>query len=238
MVLCNVDDCSRSARTKGLCEMHYARLLRHGDPTIATRVRASRLLDDSCKVSGCAGTLEASGFCNKHYLRFKKFGDPNYGNRNHAPAIERFWRFVEKRGEKDCWIFKSGRADGSGYGHFQPGGKGTNSVVAHRWLYEQINGPIPDGLLVCHHCDNRRCVNPAHLWLGTPKENTQDMIRKGRHARQAPLGTENGKSILTPKDVKFIRRSNEPHTVLARILGVSPNAVRGVRTGRTWSHIK
>jgi hypothetical protein len=88
-----------------------------------------------------------------------------------------------------------------------------------------------------HSCDNPACVNPAHLTSGTHKANTADMIAKGRHARQAPAGQDNGKSILTEETVRMIRASPQTNAELSRELGVSPNTIRGVRTGRTWAHV-
>jgi hypothetical protein len=63
------------------------------------------------------------------------------------------------------------------YGHIGHNGK---TVLAHRAVWEQVNGPIPDGLLVCHRCDNHGCVNPKHLFLGTDQDNVRDMCAKGR----------------------------------------------------------
>ena len=93
-------------------------------------------------------------------------------------------------------------------------------------------------MFVMHKCDNPDCCNPEHLIIGTPKENTQDMIAKGRRRLVAPLGAENGKSVLNEEKVKFIRSSDFSHTKLAKLLEVSPNCVRGIRIGRTWAHIK
>ena len=88
-----------------------------------------------------------------------------------------------------------------------------------------------------HKCDNPCCVNPNHLTIGTPKENTQDMIAKGRKRVVSPKGEGNGKSLLDEEKVRFIRSSTLNHAELGRQLGVSPNCIRGVRIGRTWSHI-
>ena len=188
-----------------------------------------------CLVKNCDGKIYANGLCSRHYQRLRVTGTLQDGLKAHAPPIERFWRRVDKRGPDECWEnpgHKSGK-----YGWFQPGGKGSPSVLAHRYAYEITKGPIPDGLIVMHSCDNRRCVNPAHLSAGTHKQNTADMIAKGRHARVAPLGSDNGKAVLTEVDVRMIRASSETNKAIADRLGVSISTVRGVRIGRTWGHV-
>lgn len=100
-----------------------------------------------------------------------------------AAMWERFWEKVAIGDDEDCWEWTASR-DRDGYGRFQePGPNGQRSIRAHRWYYEAAVGPIRAGYVVMHSCDNPPCVNPRHLRLGTPLENNDDKVAKGRHAR-------------------------------------------------------
>ena len=100
------------------------------------------------------------------------------------PAEKRFWRHVRKSDR--CWEWQGARAGGRGsptYGVFRVGSQtdgSRRSVYAHRWIWEHLNGPIPEGMQVNHHCDNPICVNPEHLYVGTQSENVTDMHSRGR----------------------------------------------------------
>ena len=94
------------------------------------------------------------------------------------PLEDRFWPKVQK--SEGCWFWIAGGDGPDGYGRIREGRAGSRFLLAHRVAWELTYGPIPDGLFVCHHCDNRRCVRPDHLFLGTADDNNKDMQRKGR----------------------------------------------------------
>lgn len=124
----------------------------------------------------------------------------------------------------------------SGYGIY---GYNGSSRLAHRYVYELRYGPIPTGLFVLHRCDNRRCCEPSHLFLGTNNDNVRDMVLKGRSARSQ--GERNGMAKLTAKAVEEIRsrhgKNGDTYTTLAREYGVSRMAVKDAVSGATWRHV-
>ena len=190
-----------------------------------------------CSVSGCGRKYSHGGFCNMHALRMRLTDTTEPGSKAHATLEQRFWRKVAKGQPNECWEWLGGKRP-NGYGHIQEGGRNSSDISTHRVSYRLRYGQIPKGLVVMHKCDNPSCVNPEHLMLGTYQANTADMIKKGRKVTVAPLGTENGKAILDEAKVRFIRNSTDSHAAVARQLGVSSGAIRGVRIGRTWGHVK
>ena len=137
-------------------------------------------------------------------------------------------------GADECWEWTASLGS-RGYGQFGVGYKLTGS---HRVSYELANGAIPEGLLVCHHCDNKRCCNPAHLFLGTAQDNTQDMVNKGRHKYISHYGEKHGKSKLTAEQVAEIRRRYSgkygEKAALAREYAVSPSQIGIIINNKNW----
>jgi hypothetical protein len=118
----------------------------------------------------------------------------------------------------------------NGYGQIHSSGR---TAYAHRVAWERANGPIPDGEFVLHDCDNRRCVNPAHLRLGSFQDNMDDMTGKLRHAH----GARNGHAKLTVAEVRLIRFMGGSHSSIAKHFGVTQSLVTMIRTRRIWKHV-
>jgi hypothetical protein len=150
------------------------------------------------------------------------------------PLGDRFWAKVERRGPNECWPW-TGATTSNGYGSMTRGRRAEKRTSASRVSWELHFGPIAKGLLVCHHCDNPPCVNPAHLFLGTKSDNARDSVRKGRH--RTLRGERCWRAKLTSADVAAIRESGESHAALGRRFGVVPQAIMYARTRRTWKHV-
>jgi hypothetical protein len=128
---------------------------------------------------GCGGLIPVKNF--HHWQGIPRFLSGHCQNPVRS-AEERFWSEVRKEGA--CWVF-DGRRDRWGYGRLYIGRRNRRTAYtgAHRFSYQLHCGPVSDGLLVLHRCDNPPCVNPAHLFLGTHQANMKDMVAKGRHKR-------------------------------------------------------
>lgn len=150
----------------------------------------------------------------------------------------RFWSKVEPR-PSGCWEW-TGATRRGGYGVFvyRLASYRVRQDTAHRLSWEMLYGPVPDGLLVCHSCDNRRCVRPSHLWLGTDQDNSDDKMRKGRSNlasrswRPRSHGTK-----LSEDDIPGIRAriaTGESYAAIGRSCGVSGEAISLIARGKRW----
>lgn len=154
------------------------------------------------------------------------------------PLAGRFWEKVEKT--ETCWLW-AGPRTANGYGVIHLGRRGEGHAYAHRLSFEWAYGPIPPGMHVCHRCDVRNCVNPAHLFRGSPAENMADMHAKGRQADPQTTrrsGEANGRARLDRERVTAIRSAHTDGASiysLAKRFGVGETTVRNIVKGRRWT---
>lgn len=113
----------------------------------------------------------------KHCAHCKTEFSPGHPSRRHCSVSCQFWSKVDVRGEDECWPWTAG-ISGTGYGNITVEGK---TRASHVMAFESENGPVPEGMEVCHSCHNRPCCNPKHLSLGTRQDNAQQMHDAGRH---------------------------------------------------------
>lgn len=137
--------------------------------------------------------------------------------------------------DNGCWIWNSTK-DKDGYGVFTH--HRNKQIRAHRASYEFYVGDIPDGAFICHKCDTPACINPNHLFIGTAKENTRDMITKGRKA--SLCGSDHRLSKLTESNVIEIRKLHTyglAHSEIAKCYGVVFQTISSVVRRKTWGGI-
>lgn len=154
--------------------------------------------------------------------------------RGRQPAIERFMNKVMPEPNTGCWLWVGAwRKHVLGYGEIRFNKK---KIFAHRFSYQFFKGPIPEGMLVCHSCDVPSCVNPDHLFLGTPADNSRDSVRKGR----MPRGENHGMAKLTENQVRGIIKKLDarvPFKVVSSEYGVTVATLENIRYRGSWEHI-
>lgn len=160
-------------------------------------------------------------FCSKQF-------NPTGSRDNYCSLLCKLDKFTDKT--TACWEW-IGPKNLDGYGLLKKAG--WKSVNAHRQSYELHKGKIPEGMCVCHSCDNPGCVNPVHLFLGTHMDNMDDMIKKGRLADVK--GESNGRSKLNQKDVHQIRSDKRSLSAIATDYNVSIHAIWCIKKGKTWN---
>lgn len=230
--ICSVDGCGKEIVARGLCDMHYRRLKKHGDPHKKIVREAAGIRP--CVIAGCEGSTgmpgTARGLCASHYNRWQKHGDPVAGGTSpHAP-IQWIRDHAGYEGD-DCltWPFSRGNA---GYGKIQINGK--SSPASRRMCIEAHGNPPDPKMEAAHSCGNGHlgCVNPRHLrWL-TQRENLDERarIRKGRAHFNARLG---------PIDVLGVRlmAQSASYAEVGAQFGMSPIHVGKIVRRYIWAHI-
>ena len=146
----------------------------------------------TCSIVGCEKPSRARTWCVAHWRRWRIHGDPNVCMTNlHVSQEARFWQKVQKG--PDCWTWTGSLTTG-GYGSMLAKGK---AISAHRFAYELLIGPIPEGMHIDHRCSNRKCVSPAHLRAVTRKQNMEHLTGARRHSITGVRG-------VSPRRGKFV----------------------------------
>lgn len=221
--LCTVDGCFSERCSKLYCQKHYRRNKLYGDPLVLKNERN----DGKCSVSGCHSKSVKKGLCDKHYNRRRIHGDENFDVDERGISLKkRIKRKIIKSGD-GCWEWQ-GFIDETGYGRLKVDGLSTR---VHRLSYEAFFGEIPHGKMVLHTCDNRCCCNPKHLYLGTAKDNSTDMMKRGRWAK-----TDEKRKFLTKEEIIGVVAMLENHTnkYIAEKFKTSENVINNIRKGNTY----
>jgi HNH endonuclease len=135
--------------------------------------------------------------------------------------------------ETDCWPFRGCVVGNNGYGQLMRDAPSRERIYAHRAAWEGAYGPIPDGLRVCHRCDNPRCVNPTHLFLGTQAENVRDCVNKGRH-NAFGIRKLIAAEVL---EIRALSATGMRQKDIGAQFGIARNTVSGIVHRLTWRHV-
>lgn len=169
--ICTIEGCEKPVVGRGWCRNHYTQWHKWGDPLADNTKRRG-----TCTIDDCEKPQKAHGWCETHYRRYQRRGDPNLaweqGKYPRASLSDRFWRRVQKGSPGECWLW-IGMGNQDGYGMVVTAivnGK-TTATMAHRFAYQELRGPIPEGFELDHLCRVRTCVNPDHLEVVTHAEN-------------------------------------------------------------------
>ncbi|MED1403823.1 HNH endonuclease [Bacillus mycoides] len=178
-----------------------------------------------CIAKGCQREKVARGMCQKHYMRYRRSGESN---------IDGLGKKIDFQiNEEGCFICTSHKTHGHGYFGFR---RNQKRYLLHRFIYEEMFGEIPEGLVVRHKCDNKKCINPEHMELGTIADNVRDAVERNLF----PTGEKHYLTTLTERKVIEIKRSikqGETLTSLSREYGVCIQTIANIKNGVTWKYV-
>lgn len=159
---------------------------------------------------------------------------PKYIKPNRRSKPSDFWKRVQIKGQDECWEWQGQLMDNRPYGKVK---YHQQHWSAHRLAYTLANGEIPEGMNVCHACDNPKCCNPSHLWLGTHADNNKDRTAKGRSAK----GESHRSAKLTPSAVTEIREKyasgQYSQEALSKIYGIAQTGIGYIVRRKHWKHV-
>ena len=191
---------------------------------------------ETCSLCDRPIYVASRGLCRPHYKRWHRYGDASSGGsfRDETDS-ERLSHHGWTVTDTGCWEWNSSR-NSTNYGMV---GRNGTGYLAHRLAYETWVGPIPEGLVIRHKCDNPPCINPDHLETGTRADNIGDMYSRGRQRHL--VGASVASSKLTDSDVRMIREQyaggGVTQVALAAKHGVSQHAISQIIRNQTWKHV-
>lgn len=162
------------------------------------------------------------------------------------PTFKDIFDYLKRRSKKtetDCWEWQLSRVGGDyGYFHWRAANRITGTTYAHRAAYISVHEQILDGAtVICHSCDNPICINPDHLFRGVQRDNIEDMWNKDRQQKNlGRVGEKNGSAKIDGETVKVIRNQAElgiSHRQIAKLHGLTPEAISAIVKRKTWKHI-
>lgn len=225
---CSTPECDRNVYYKGVCHKHYV--------PVGPRRRKP------CAVEGCETLARCKGLCDKHYTRTRRHGDVETTLRVSKTETDmdkrlRWYGWTERTIRPElgpCWEWNGPRSTAN-YARISIGG--DVKAQASRVAYEAWVGPIPDGMYMCHRCDNPPCIRPDHLFPGTHTDNMQDAARKNRTCH----GEKQGAHKLTAEQVIEICELYESTPLyqheIAKMYGISQSHVSILVNGRAWHRV-
>jgi hypothetical protein len=164
-----------------------------------------------------------------HHTRYWRHGDPLKTKVNMKPITWDYMLSCSVVNKKTgCIEWQKGKSSGYGAALFN-----NKTDRTHRISYVLNVGDIPDGLFVLHKCDNKICINPEHLFLGTMQDNIKDMVDKGRNIK----GESMPLAKLKEEEIRIIRAMDKPHKVIAKLFGVDRSNISRIKSREAWRHV-